>query len=131
MQLPASVDRRAIRRMQLAARALDSAVRIPVVGVRVGLDPIVGLLPIGGDVVAAVLSLYVVAEAARQGVSASTLVRMLGNVAVDALVGSIPIVGDLFDARWKANERNVRLAVADLLAAADEGRPRHVEVRIE
>ena len=121
-QLPAlrpDVDRAAVRRMRLVARLLDGAVELPVVG-RVGLDPLVGLLPVAGDAVTAAASLYVVAEAARQGVRPEVLAQMLANVAVDAAAGSVPVAGDLFDAVWRANERNVELAVADL--AAEDGR---------
>lgn len=118
--LPASVDRGAVRRMQFVARMLDDAVRVPGTNYRVGLDPILGLLPVSGDLVAGVLSLYIVVEAARQGVPAGTLVRMLGNVAIDVGAGSIPILGDLFDASWKANRRNVRLALSDLVTTPAE-----------
>jgi hypothetical protein len=96
------------------ARLLDSAVRVPGTNFRVGLDPILGLLPVAGDAPAALLSAYVVAEAAVLGVPRATLVRMLATLLVDAVVGSLPVVGDAFDAVWKANDRNVRLLEARL-----------------
>jgi len=114
-ELPASVDRGAVRRMRAVARLLDGAVKLPVVG-RVGLDPLVGLLPVAGDAATAAVSLLLVAEAARQGVRPRVLARMLANVGVDAAAGAVPVAGDLFDAVWRANERNVDLAVADLAA---------------
>lgn len=76
---------------------------------RIGLDPLIGLLPVGGDAIAACISLYIVWQGARLGLPRRTLLRMIGNVALEGVVGTIPIAGDLFDAAWKANVRNVRL----------------------
>jgi hypothetical protein len=104
----------AVRRMAAVAWLLDESIRIPGTDRSIGLDPIVGVLPVSGDLAAAACSLYVVAESALAGVSRRTLARMLVNVAVDTGVGSIPVLGDLFDAGWKANTRNVALAVHDL-----------------
>ena len=98
-----------LRRSRRVATLLDDAVTIPVLGIRVGLDSVVGLLPVSGDLAAAACSLYIVFEAVRSGVPRRTVVRMLANVALDLAVGSIPVVGDLFDVFWKANRRNVRL----------------------
>lgn len=113
-QLPASVDRAAVKRMRFVAKALDDAVRVPGTDYRVGIDPVMGLLPVGGDVAGGVLSLYIVAESARLGVTPATLLRMLANVTLDVAGGSIPYAGDLFDAAWKANKRNFELALRDL-----------------
>lgn len=112
--LPDSVDRAAVGRMRLAARLLDDSIRVPGTRFRVGIDPLLGLVPGAGDALTGALSLYVVVEAARLGVSYATLVRMLANVAVDVAGGSVPLLGDVFDAAWKANVRNVELALADL-----------------
>ena len=73
-----------------------------------------GVLPVAGDVVSAGFSLYIVAESAYLGVSFTTLVRMLANITADVASGSVPVVGTLFDAVWKANKRNVELAAQDL-----------------
>ncbi|MBX0321863.1 DUF4112 domain-containing protein [Halomicroarcula sp. F13] len=105
---------RTVRRLERIARALDESVRVPGIGIRVGLDPLLGLLLVAGDVVTGLCSLYIVLEAGRLGVSRRTLARMLLNVALDVGIGVVPVVGDLFDALWKANVRNVDLAVADL-----------------
>jgi hypothetical protein len=102
-------DPPALRRCRLVARALDDAVRVPGTSFRVGIDPLLGLLPIAGDTVTALASLYVVVEAARLGAPGAVLVRMLLNLALDLVAGSVPVVGDLFDAVWKANSRNVAL----------------------
>jgi hypothetical protein len=108
-----------LARVERLSTLLDSAFRIPGTSRRVGIDPIVGLVPVLGDGTGLVLSLYVVLEAWLAGVRRRTLVRMLANVAVDAAVGAVPLVGDLFDAVWKANERNVALFRRELA----RGRP--------
>lgn len=128
--LPPSVDRAAVGRMRFVARVLDDSVRIPGTGVRIGLDPLLGLLPVAGDAVSGVLSLYIVAESARLGVSYRALARMLAHIGIDVAGGSIPVVGDLFDAAWKANTRNVSLALADL-AREDSTPTRDAGVEIE
>jgi hypothetical protein len=88
---------------------LDDAFRIPGTQRRIGLDALLGLLPGGGDVVGAAVSGWIVVESARLGASPRVLARMLGNVALDALVGVVPLLGDLFDFGWKANRRNLTL----------------------
>ena len=92
---------------------LDSAIPLPG-GYRIGLDGLIGLVPGLGDVVAALLSSYIVVEAARLRVPASVLMRMGLNVALELIVGAVPVAGDLFDFAFKANERNVRLLEASL-----------------
>jgi len=96
-----------LERARTVANALDSAVTVPGTSFEVGLDPIVGIVPGGGDAVTAVGSLYIVFEAARAGVPTSALKKMLALVVVDLVAGSIPVIGVAFDAVWKANEWNV------------------------
>jgi hypothetical protein len=96
-------------RLREASYLLDSSVRVPGTGYRIGLDPILGLLPVVGDLPGTVVAASIVAEAAARGVPRETLARMLGVLLVDSVFGSLPVVGDLFDAAWKANERNMRL----------------------
>ena len=103
----ASDDR--LEHLRRFAYWLDEGVRLPGTRLRVGLDPIIGLVPGVGDVAGAILSSWILIEAVRRGVSRFTLSRMAYNVAVDALLGSIPLVGDVFDAVWKANLWNVAL----------------------
>ena len=91
------------------ARLLDRSFRIPGTSLRFGLDPILGLLPVGGDVLAALGSGWILYVAWRNGAPAGMIGRMLGNVLVDTLVGAVPVVGDLFDAGWQANARNVAM----------------------
>lgn len=99
----------AVARARALARVLDTAFRVPGTNFRVGLDPILGLVPGAGDVLGGVLSTYVLLLAAQAGASKPVLLRMLGNVGVDVLVGTVPLLGDLFDAGFKANARNVAL----------------------
>jgi hypothetical protein len=118
-ELPRSVDEAALKRMESVAYILDESVRVPGIGVRIGIDPVLGALPVAGDVASAAISLYIVAESAYLGVSFGTLVEMLANITIDAAGGSIPYVGTVFDAVWKANKRNVTLALEDLAEAME------------
>jgi hypothetical protein len=88
---------------------LDAGIRIPGTNLRFGLDPILGLIPGAGDAAGAVLAGWILVEAVRLGASRATLVRIAGNVALDAGLGAVPILGDIFDFAWKANLRNVAL----------------------
>lgn len=95
-------------------RLLDSAFQIPGTRFRFGLDAVVGLVPGIGDAIGAIFSAVIVYQAARLGASKSTLARMMGNVALDTVVGEIPLLGDMFDAGWKANTKNLALLEAHL-----------------
>lgn len=108
MSVP-QVESDAARRVRVLARALDSAIRIPGTGIRLGLDSIVGLVPGAGDLVSSLLSGYIVLAAARMGVPPAVVARMILNLGVDTLVGSVPLLGDLFDVGFKANVRNAAL----------------------
>jgi hypothetical protein len=89
---------------------MDGAFRVPGTEFRVGLDPILGLLlPGAGDVLGALPSLLIVAVAVRRGVPTVVVQRMLLNVAIDALVGVVPLFGDVFDAAYRSNEKNLAL----------------------
>lgn len=104
------MDREAeIRKLETLADWLDSRFVIPGTNVRFGLDSVLGLIPGIGDTVLALPSIYVVMAAQRLGVSRFVLMRMIGNVGIDMLVGAIPVLGDLFDVGFKANRRNVAL----------------------
>jgi hypothetical protein len=98
-----------LARVRALSRALDSAFQVPGTRFRIGLDPLLGLIPGVGDVAGGALSAYIVLEAARLGAPRPVVLRMLGNVLLDSLFGSVPVLGDLFDATWKANARNVAL----------------------
>ncbi|RIJ43053.1 DUF4112 domain-containing protein [Pontibacter oryzae] len=90
-------------------RLLDNQFRLPGTNFRFGLDPILGLLPVAGDLASFAMSATLVMTMARHGASGKLVALMLVNIALDALIGSIPIVGNIFDFVFKANERNVRL----------------------
>ncbi len=98
-----------LERVRALARLLDSSIQIPGTGRSIGLDPLIGLVPGVGDLAGAALSGYILLQAAGLGASRATLLRMAANVALEAAVGTVPLLGDLFDAGWKANVRNVRL----------------------
>lgn len=113
-----------LRRAQSLARVLDTAIGIPGTRFRIGLDPIIGLIPGFGDVAGVLLSLSILFSAARLGVPWATLLRMGANIGLEALIGTIPLLGDLFDAGWRANVRNVRLMeafLADLVRTSRSG----------
>lgn len=105
-----------LERVRWVGDLLDEAVTVPGTNYRIGLDPLLGIVPVGGDAIATVIGLYIVGEAARIGVSRSTLALMIGLIAVDAVIGSIPILGTVFDAGWKSNKWNVRLLERELAA---------------
>jgi hypothetical protein len=98
-----------VRRLDALAHLLDDSIPIPGTGARFGMDAVVGLVPGIGDVVGGLLSAYIVLEAARLGAGPAVVMRMLLNVGIETVVGAVPIIGDLFDAGWKANARNMRL----------------------
>lgn len=100
---------RLIQRLDRLAWLLDSSVRVPLTGLRIGVDGLIGLIPVVGDAASAGLSLYLIAEARRFGLPKRVQLRMLWNMLVDAALGTIPIVGDVFDFGFKANRRNVDL----------------------
>ncbi len=100
--------RMALERLEWLATLLDSAVILPG-NIRIGLDAVVGLMPGIGDALTSAVSLWMVKEAHALGASRQVIMRMVGNVAVDALAGSVPVVGDIFDVAWRANLRNVSL----------------------
>ena len=108
MSLPAR-DSEDLRRVQILARALDSAIRIPGTRITFGLDSIIGLVPGAGDLASALVSGYIVLASARMGVPPAVVIRMILNLGVDTLVGSVPLLGDLFDVGFRANLRNAAL----------------------
>ncbi len=110
--IPEGVSRskhRSMERVRTVSNLLDEAFRVPGTEFRIGIDPILGLLPVGGDAASAVISLYIVLEGYLMDVPRRTLARMLTNVFIDFFGGSVPVLGSLFDAGWKANKRNREL----------------------
>ena len=101
--------RATLERLRRFARLTDSRFRIPFTSIRFGVEPLLGLVPVVGDLAGLALSGYVVLEARRVQAPGLLQLRMLGNGAVDALGGLIPFAGDVFDLWFKANDRNVEL----------------------
>ncbi len=99
----------ALARVRRFAHVMDSLIDLPGTDFRVGLDALVGLVPVWGDVATALVSCYVPYEAYRLGAPTGVLLRMALNILGDALIGLVPVLGDFLDAVWKANERNVEL----------------------
>lgn len=106
----ATRDREAIiSEFERVSRLLDSRWRIPGTSMRFGIDPLLGLVPGLGDVATGLVSAYIVLMAKRLGLPKHVMARMAGNVALDVVVGSIPLLGSVFDLFYKANRRNFRL----------------------
>lgn len=105
----ASDSQARLARLRRLAWLIDGAFGLPGTRFRFGLNSIVGLLPIGGDVVLGAISLYIVYEAAQLGIPRQVLLRMMANVALEVAGGSVPILGDLFDMALKANLRNIAI----------------------
>ena len=101
--------RAALERLDWLANLMDSAIVIPGTNVRVGLDALIGLAPGIGDTVTTMISLWMVKEAHELGVPKHLIARMIGNVAIDGLVGAVPLLGDAFDVMFRANRRNMKL----------------------
>lgn len=98
-----------LHRLQSISKLLDAAYRIPGTNFRIGVDPIIGLIPVVGDLFTIGMSAYTLTMAHKLGAPRWLLLRMLLNVAIDALIGAIPIIGDLFDFAFKAHMRNLKL----------------------
>lgn len=102
-------DPQAIRqRIELMERLLERSLTIPVINRPVGLDAILGLIPVAGDAIAALLGAYIVWEARNLGMSRWQLLRMTGRIGFDAALGAVPVVGDLFDFAYRSNSRNLK-----------------------
>jgi Domain of unknown function (DUF4112) len=98
-----------LKRLEAVAKVLDIAFILPGTKVRYGVDGIIGLIPVVGDIIATALSLWVVREARMLGAPWHVTARMLGNVAIQGVVGTVPVAGDAFDVLFRANMRNARL----------------------
>lgn len=108
--------------LEQLARLMDAAFRVPGTNIYFGLDAIIGLIPGLGDLLTTLVSLYILRAARDYGVPRVTLLRMTANIAIDSVVGSLPLVGDAFDVYWKANQKNVALLQRHLSAAPQEVR---------
>jgi Domain of unknown function (DUF4112) len=107
--LPATDVRSSMVRLQALATLMDSAFVIPGTNVRMGLDGLIGLLPVAGDLISGAISSYIVWEARKLGAPRWLIARMSINIAIDTAVGSVPFVGDVFDIAFRANMKNMAL----------------------
>lgn len=98
-----------IQKLRTISWLFDELIKIPGTNLRIGLDGLLGLLPGGGDLIGGVVSTYAILVAQRLGAPPAVIARMAMNIGVDALIGAIPLLGDLFDVGWKANRRNADL----------------------
>ena len=98
-----------LKRIRKIAKLLDSAVGIPGTKIRFGIEPILGLIPGGGDLITALISAYTIYLATSFGLEKQEIFKMIKNVAIDTAFGSIPVAGDLFDAYFKSNIRNLEI----------------------
>jgi hypothetical protein len=112
----------AVARVEMLAHLMDSAITIPGTNVRVGLDAALGLVPVVGDLLSQAVASYIIWEARRLGVSRLTLARMIGNSALDTIVGMVPFAGDAFDVMYRANRKNLALLRGHLDKRGHAGR---------
>jgi hypothetical protein len=108
------------RLAELLSYWMDSVFVVPHLGWRFGLDPLIGLVPIAGDLATTLVSFYILSLAIQLRVPRATLARMALNVGIDSLVGGIPLVGNVFDFAWKANDRNMKLLKRSLATPSTE-----------
>ncbi|HJU32338.1 MAG TPA: DUF4112 domain-containing protein [Hyphomicrobiaceae bacterium] len=108
---PYDADRaeQSLARLEALAKLMDGAITIPGTTIRVGLDGVIGLLPVVGDLINGIVSSYLIWEARQLGASRWVIGRMMANTAVDTLVGAVPVVGDAFDVLFRANMKNMAL----------------------
>lgn len=106
---PAASLTETLERLDQLSKLLDTVFVIPGTNVRFGIDALIGLIPVIGDVITTALSSWLIYEAKRLGVSRFALARMIGNVAIDGVIGAVPLVGDAFDVAFRANRRNMKI----------------------
>ncbi len=107
-----AINETSLKRIESIANIMDS--RFSILGFSFGLDGLIGLLPVAGDTVGGLVSVYLVVEAYRAGASSHLVSRMLINVLIDVFIGSIPVIGDIFDFFFKVNNRNLKMLKAHI-----------------
>ena len=110
------INEERLSRLKRLSEKLDDSITIPGTERKIGIDPIIGLIPVGGDLIGGVISLYIMRSGIKMGVPRETIIRMFANVTLEFVIGCIPILGDLFDAMWKSNQRNVKLIENSVMA---------------
>ncbi|WP_315787433.1 DUF4112 domain-containing protein [Fischerella sp. JS2] len=109
-----------LNRIRKLSQLMDTSIRIPLIGFRIGLDPIIGLVPGAGDLISTAFSAYIIYLATRFSIPRQDLAKMIFNVGLEAVVGSVPLVGDLFDAFYKSNIRNLAILEEHLMVVDPE-----------
>jgi len=113
-------------RLKLLSERLDNSIKIPGTNQKIGIDAIIGIIPILGDFIGAIFSTYILYSGIKMGVSSKIVKKMAANIAIEFIIGSIPIIGDIFDALWKANKRNVELIEKATLENQENNRLNHL-----
>ena len=108
-EMPAASAEETFERLDQLSKLLDTAILIPGTNIRFGVDAVIGLVPVVGDMISTAISVWLINEARRLGISRFALARMIGNVAIDGAVGVIPVLGDAFDVAFRANRRNMAI----------------------
>jgi hypothetical protein len=108
-EMPSESTQETFERLDKLSKLLDTAILIPGTNIRFGVDALIGLVPVVGDMLSTAISSWLIYEAHRLGISRFALWRMMGNVAIDGVVGAIPLLGDAFDVAFRANRRNMRI----------------------
>ncbi len=111
---PAERKRRARERLITLTRLMDSAVDVPLLRTKVGLDALLGVVPVAGDLLSAAIGIFLITQARELGASRWLQAKMVGNLVFDAAVGSVPLAGDLFDVYFRAHQRNLNLLRKEL-----------------
>ena len=96
-------------RLRILGERLDESINIPGTNYKIGIDPIIGAIPVIGDLIGSILSTYILYSGIKMGASPKTVVQMATNIAIEFAIGSIPVIGDIFDVIWKANIKNIEL----------------------
>lgn len=110
VELPLGTDPQSVRRrIEALEQMLEGLVKVPVLGRKVGLDAMLGMIPVLGDVLTAGMGMYIVWEGRNLGMSRWQLWRMTANVGFDAMLGAVPLAGDLFDFLYRSNTRNLKI----------------------
>ena len=119
-----------LKKLRKLAWRMDALFYIPRTNISVGLDNILGLIPIIGDTITLAPSIYLIYRAKQLGATSGTLAYMIGNTLIDYVIGSIPIVGDIFDVVYNANIRNYRALERSLNRTAENARRVHIEPKV-
>ena len=106
-------------RLKLLSKRLDEIITIPGTKYKIGSDPIIGAIPVVGDLLGSIISIYILYSGSKMGLSTKIISKMCLNIGIDFVFGLIPIIGDIFDIGWKANKRNVKL-IEDNINKSDE-----------